>query len=98
MFSWPKGHSGEFRDDLLTADPEFIETEIEEGDQFLLMACDGLWDVLGKPEAVERAKAMFAKVGVRHPVRVYVCVCVYVFIKLHIIVSCVCVRVCVKYC
>lgn len=62
LFSWPKGHSGEFRDDLLIADPEFAETEIEEGDQFLLMACDGLWDVLGKSEAVSRAKHMFDEV------------------------------------
>ncbi|CAM9852307.1 unnamed protein product, partial [Discosporangium mesarthrocarpum] len=59
LFSWPKGHSGVFRDDLLTAEPEFEVAEIDQRDSFLLMACDGLWDVLGKQEAVERAWGLF---------------------------------------
>lgn len=62
VFSWPNGHSGEFRDDLLTADPEFQSTEIDPEDEFLLMACDGLWDVLGKDEAVEHARKFFDEV------------------------------------
>lgn len=62
VFSWPHGHSGEFRDDLLTAEPEFASTEIGPEDEFLLMACDGLWDVLGKDEAVEHAKKFFDEV------------------------------------
>lgn len=62
VFSWPNGHSGKFHDDLLTAEPEFADTEIGEDDQFLLMACDGLWDVLGKQDAVEHAKRMLDEV------------------------------------
>lgn len=62
VFSWPHGHSGEFRDDLLTAEPEFQSTEIGPEDEFLLMACDGLWDVLGKQEAVYHARAFFDEV------------------------------------
>lgn len=63
VFSWPQGHSGVFKDDLLTAEPEFAETDIGPGDDFLLMACDGLWDVLGKKEAVEHAQGFFEEVG-----------------------------------
>lgn len=64
LFSWPHAHSGEFYDDLLTAEPEFQETEIGLDDEFLLMACDGLWDVLGKREAVDHAKNFFDEVFV----------------------------------
>lgn len=64
LWSWPQGHSTEFRDDLLTAEPEFAKAEIGEADQFLLMACDGLWDVLGKVEAVKHAKNLFEEVRV----------------------------------
>eukprot|EP00903_Cladosiphon_okamuranus_P013952 g12976.t1 len=59
LFAWPHGHTGEFYDDLLTAEPEFEETVIGLDDEFLLMACDGLWDVLGKREAVDHAKNFF---------------------------------------
>ncbi|CAN0099737.1 unnamed protein product, partial [Laminaria digitata] len=63
VFSWPKGHSGQFSDDLLTAEPEFMETEIGNDDEFLLIACDGLWDVLGKQEAVDHAKNFLDEVS-----------------------------------
>lgn len=75
VFSWPHGHSGEFRDDLLTPEPEFQSTEIDRGDEFLLMACDGLWDVLGKDEAVEHARKFFDEVKSLSAVNSPFCCC-----------------------
>ena len=69
VFAWPRGHSRRFRDDLLTAEPEFTSAEIGPGDDFLLMACDGVWDVLGKEEAVDHARKFFDEVRVRSAFR-----------------------------
>jgi len=37
----------------LIAEPEVTETNIEESDNFLLIACDGLWDVFDNQEIVD---------------------------------------------
>ncbi|KAG6396367.1 hypothetical protein SASPL_142515 [Salvia splendens] len=36
----------------LTAEPEFQLTKLTEDDEFLIIACDGIWDVLSNEEAV----------------------------------------------
>ncbi|CAM9789834.1 unnamed protein product [Phaeothamnion confervicola] len=59
LFNWPREHSGEFYDDLVLAEPDFCETEIGPNDRFLLLACDGLWDVLTMDEAVRHASTFF---------------------------------------
>ena len=48
-----KGHSGEFSADLVSAEPELMDTELAADDEFLILACDGLWDVLDSQEAVD---------------------------------------------
>ena len=53
LFSFPKNHSGEFSDDLVTALPEFQSCEVTREDSFCILACDGLWDVLSHDEVVK---------------------------------------------
>jgi len=53
-FLFPPGHSGLFSADLVIADPEIVQAEVEDDDTFLLLACDGFWDVMDAEEAVAR--------------------------------------------
>eukprot|EP01121_Diplochlamys_sp_Union-15-3_P005643 TRINITY_DN1597_c0_g1_i2.p1 TRINITY_DN1597_c0_g1~~TRINITY_DN1597_c0_g1_i2.p1 ORF type:complete len:139 (-),score=18.38 TRINITY_DN1597_c0_g1_i2:25-441(-) len=34
------------------SDPYYRETELQPGDEFIVMGCDGVWDVVGDDEAV----------------------------------------------
>eukprot|EP00581_Thalassiosira_minuscula_P000334 CAMPEP_0183739722 /NCGR_PEP_ID=MMETSP0737-20130205/57788_1 /TAXON_ID=385413 /ORGANISM="Thalassiosira miniscula, Strain CCMP1093" /LENGTH=1535 /DNA_ID=CAMNT_0025974587 /DNA_START=114 /DNA_END=4721 /DNA_ORIENTATION=+ len=59
VFLYPDGHSGRFKGDLVSSDPDIKFFKIgQEGviDEFLLMACDGLWDVMDGDDAVRIAK------------------------------------------
>ena len=38
---------------MVTANPEIRSTELTPNDEFLILACDGIWDVLTNQEAVE---------------------------------------------
>ncbi|KAK9843593.1 hypothetical protein WJX84_003590 [Apatococcus fuscideae] len=38
---------------MVTAFPEVRSLELEAGDEFLLLACDGIWDVMTNQEAVD---------------------------------------------
>lgn len=41
---------------VLISEPEVRETALTEEDEFLLIACDGLWDVFSSQEAIEYAR------------------------------------------
>lgn len=59
VFIYPEGHSGTFHGDIVSNVPDIKFFRIgEEGviDEFLLMACDGLWDVMDGDDAVRIAK------------------------------------------
>lgn len=40
----------------LTAEPEVTTHQLQEGDEFMLLGCDGLWDVFPSQRAVEFAR------------------------------------------
>jgi len=59
VFIYPHGHSRRFKGDLVSSVPDVKFFRIgEKGvlDEFLLMACDGLWDVMDGDDAVRIAK------------------------------------------
>jgi len=44
---------GHLKGPLITCDPEIMEIYLQANDDFLLLACDGLFDVYGNEEAIE---------------------------------------------
>jgi serine/threonine protein phosphatase PrpC len=59
VFIYPEGHSGRFKGDLVSSVPDITFVKVgQEGveAEFLLMACDGLWDVMDGDDAVRIAK------------------------------------------
>lgn len=55
--AWPADHDHTFSGDLLIPDPEFKTHDLGPGDEFLLLASDGLWDVLTPAEACQTVSA-----------------------------------------
>jgi len=61
VFIYPDGHSGKFRGDIVSNVPDVETFKVgQEGvlNEFLLMACDGLWDVMDSDDAVRIAKEL----------------------------------------
>lgn len=58
FFAFPKDHSMTFTADLLTAEPEVRHITVEPGDDFLILASDGLWDVLSAQQAVDAVQIL----------------------------------------
>ena len=52
---YPDGHNRRFTGDLVSNQPDFQSFRVREAgatDEFLLLACDGLWDVMDADDAV----------------------------------------------
>ena len=56
LFNWPEGHNESFAADLVIPNPEIDIYNITYDDEFFIIACDGLWDVLSPQEAITRIK------------------------------------------
>ncbi|TYZ68115.1 hypothetical protein PybrP1_000766 [[Pythium] brassicae (nom. inval.)] len=62
-WAYPEGHDRVFHDDLVIAVPEFQEIEITPEFEFLVLACDGLWDTITSKEA--QASHSLANLAIR---------------------------------
>ena len=57
IWAYPAGHSKQFTADLVLSEPmTTTETLDPETDEFLILACDGLWDVMNGENAVRIAQ------------------------------------------
>ena len=54
-FLWPDSHDQIFYADLVIPNPEFKCLVLEPNDEFLILASDGLWDVISEVDAVKIA-------------------------------------------
>ena len=63
LWNWPKEHGKSFSGSLLTSTPDIRVTELLPSDDFIILACDGLWDVLTPTEAVNRVTKYFSEQG-----------------------------------
>ena len=57
-FLWPDGHSQIFHADLVIPVPEIVTSVLTPADEFMLLASDGLWDVLSESEVVARTRSV----------------------------------------
>ena len=62
-WSWPKGHSKKFTGSLVVCEPDVCTHNLSPEDDFIILACDGLWDVLTPREAVEKVTGYFEEKG-----------------------------------
>lgn len=61
FFQYPPGHSRRFTADLLIATPEIITQDLVGGDDCIILATDGLWDVVEPQEAVTVASNLLSQ-------------------------------------
>jgi len=63
---YPDDHSRSFKGDLVSSQPEFESIKVGEPgvyDEFLLLACDGLWDVMDADDAARLTRGMLFEKG-----------------------------------
>ena len=61
LWNWPKDHSRIFHGTLLESEPDIHLLEVMPSDEFMVLACDGLWDVLTPSETVQKVQEYFAE-------------------------------------
>jgi len=59
LFNWPAGHDGSFAADLVIPTPEVSIFDVTADDEFVIIASDGLWDVVSPEEAAALIKETF---------------------------------------
>lgn len=61
FFLWPEEHDQVFLADLVIPIPECRFLEISSSDEFLILASDGLWDVISGQEAVTETRNLLSE-------------------------------------
>lgn len=56
VFIYPEGHSGRFKGDIVSSIPDIQSFRVDREPTILIMACDGLWDVMDGDDAVRIVK------------------------------------------
>jgi serine/threonine protein phosphatase PrpC len=52
VFIYPEGHSGRFKGDIVSSVPDIQFFKVGREPTILILACDGLWDVMDGDDAV----------------------------------------------
>ena len=60
-FPWPDNHSQIFYADLVIPVPEFVVLPIVPTDEFVVLASDGLWDVISDDDVIQIARNKLAE-------------------------------------
>ena len=60
-FTYKQNESLNAEEQIVTADPEIIEKEISEKDEFIVLACDGIWDCMTNEEVLEYVRSRLAE-------------------------------------
>merc|ERR1712078_852597 len=56
---------------IITAEPDVLKHQLDPKDEFFIVACDGVWDVLSNQEAVDFVRTRIQRSGVRGENRNY---------------------------
>ncbi|KAF9783183.1 phosphatase 2C-like domain-containing protein [Thelephora terrestris] len=60
-FEYQKNANVSAEDQVITANPEVIEHKITEEDEFLIIACDGIWDCLTSQQCVDAVRLLISE-------------------------------------
>ena len=60
-FTYKQNNSLIPEEQIVTADPEIIEKEMSENDEFIVLACDGIWDCMTNEEVLEYVRDRLAE-------------------------------------
>ena len=60
-FVYPEDHPRAFQADLLIPTPDIVQRTLDPDDAFVVLATDGLWDVVDPQEAIDVARSLFER-------------------------------------